>query len=92
MTYVFCLGDLPKLDLQIARRADFFMWRVQWDTYATLSGLGKEAPDRQVKALTLCFSHKTLTVVDNRGLSEEQRSKVTLIIDDIQWYIEGHVN
>ena len=92
MAYVFRQGDLPKLDLQIDRGTDFAAWRAQWEAYATLSGLDKEAPDKQVKALTLCFSRETLTVVDNLGLSEDQRSKATKIIDAIQRYVEGHVN
>ena len=92
MAYVFRQGDLPKLDLQIDRGTDFAAWRAQWEAYATLSGLDKEAPDRQVKALTLCFSRETLTVVDNLGLSEDQRGKATKIIDAIQRYVEGHVN
>ena len=57
-----------------------------------LFGLDKEAPDKQVIALTLYFSREMLTVIDNLGLSEEQRSKVALIIDAIQCYVEGHIN
>ena len=89
MTYVFRQGDLPK---QIDRGTNFTAWRAQWDAYATLSGLDKEALDKQVKALTLCFSREMLTVVDNLSLFEEQRGKVAQIIEAIERYVEGHVN
>ena len=46
MTYIFRQGDLPKLDVQVGRGADFTVWRAQWDAYATLSGLVKDALDK----------------------------------------------
>ena len=59
MTFVF-RQDLQKLDLQVDRGTDFTTWRAQWDAYTTLLGLEKEPPDKQVKALTLCFSMRRL--------------------------------
>ena len=68
-SYVFRQGDLPKLDLQVDRGTNFKAWKTQRDAYLSLSGLDKEDQAKQVKALTLCFSRDTVTVVDNLGLS-----------------------
>lgn len=65
-------GDLPKLDIQVDRGSYFKAWRRQWDAYISLSGLDKEAPEKQVQALTLCLARETVTIVDNLGLSNEQ--------------------
>ena len=91
-TYTFRQGDLPKLDLQVDRGTDFAAWKAQWDAYATLSGLDKESEENQVKALTLCFSRETLTIVNNLGLPEAQRNQVTPIINAIQQYVDGYIN
>ena len=48
MSYTFRQGDLPKLDLQTDR--DRKACRSQWDTYFSLSGLGKESPAKQIQA------------------------------------------
>ena len=60
MPYTFRQGDLPKLDLQIDRGSDFVIWKVQWDSYLSLSGLADEDAAKQVQTLTLCFSQDTL--------------------------------
>ena len=73
MPYVFRPGDLPKLDLQVDRGTDFKAWKYQWDAYVSLSGLSAESAAKQVQALILCFSRETVTVIDNLGLTEEQR-------------------
>jgi len=57
----------------------------------SLSGLSEESPVKQVQALTLC-SRKTLTIVDNLGLTTEARKSVTSIINAIKKYIAGHIN
>ena len=92
MPFTFRQGDLPKLDLQVDRGSDFAAWKAQWASYLSLSGLADEEASKQVQALTLCFSHDTLTIVQNLGLSEEERKCVKSIIDAIQCYIEGHIN
>ena len=92
MSYVFRQGDLPKLDLQVDRGTDFTAWKAQWEAYRSLSGLDKESQVKQVKALTLCFSRETLTIVDNLGLTAEQRGSVTSIVEAMQRYVEGHIN
>ena len=89
---MFRQGDLPKLDLQVDRGTDFKAWRAQWDAYCNLSGLKDQTQDMQVQALTLCFSRETLTIVDNLGLSVEQRGKIEDIIQAIRNYVEGHIN
>lgn len=62
MSSAFRQGDLPKLDLQVDRGTDFKAWKSQWEAYCSLSGLDKQAAAKQVQALTLCFSHETVTV------------------------------
>ena len=90
--YTFRPGDLPKLDLQVDRGSDFKAWRSQWSAYLNLSGLSKEPPEMQVQALTLCFARETVTIVDNLGLTDAQRSDVAEIVAAIQRYVEGQVN
>ena len=89
MSYVFRQGDLLKLDLQVDRGTDFKAWKTQWIAYINLSGLDKETPAKQVQA---CFSCETLTIVENLGLTAEQRADVTKIVDAVQQYVEGHIN
>ena len=73
MLYMFRQGDLPKLDLQIDHGSDFTAWKVQWDSYLSLSALDNEDAAKQVQALTLCITRETLTIVENLGLSEDKR-------------------
>lgn len=91
-SYVFRQGDLPKLDLHVDRGTDFTAWRAQWDAYSSLSGLDNEPQIRQVKALTLCFSRDSVTVVDNLGLSAAQRANASQIVDAIGLYVSGQIN
>ena len=91
-SYVFRQGDLPKLDLQIDYGSDFSAWQMQWESYMSLSRLGEETPVKQVQALTLCFSRETLTLVNNLGLTTEDRGSVASIISAIKKYIAGHIN
>ena len=92
LTYTFRQGDLPKLDLQVDWGTDFSAWKMQWESYCSLSGLEREDAAKQVKALTLCFSRETLSIVQNLGLTEAQRKDAAAIIAAIQRYIDGHVN
>ena len=94
MAFVFRQGDLPKLDLQVDRGADFQVWKAQWDVYISLSGLDKQAQSKHVQALTLCLSRETVTIVDNLGLTDTQRSRgnVKTIIEAIQTQVEGQIN
>jgi len=77
-------GDLPKLDLQVDCGSDFAAWKLQWDSYRSLSGLAEQGAAKQVQALTLCFSRDTLSIVQNLGLTEEQRGSVDNIISAIK--------
>ena len=54
--------------------------------------MDKVSQVKQVKVLTLCFSHKTLTIVNNLSLTAEQRGSVTSIVEAMQCYVEGHIN
>ena len=72
MAYVLRQGDLPKLDLQVNRDTDFKAWIVQRQAYFSLSGLDTQGNDKQVQALTLCFSWEMLTIIENLGLMDEQ--------------------
>ena len=92
MTCVFRHGDLPKLDLQVDRGPDFKAWKLQWEAYFSLSGLNDQAADKQVQALTLCFTRETLTIVENLGLTDEQRKSAKVVINAIEAYVDGQIN
>ena len=75
ISYAFRPGDLPNLDLQLDRVAGFKALKSQWMPNLSLSGLYKQGAAKLVQAklvqaLTLCFSHETVTIVENLGLSE----------------------
>ena len=91
-SYTFCLSDSPKLDLQINKGKDFTAWRLQWKSYCSLSGLANKEALKQVKALSLCFWGETLSIVQNLGLTNEERKNVTVIIEALQRYVDGHLN
>ena len=92
MSYSFRQGDLPWLDLQVDHGSDFNAWKCQWDACISLSGLDKELPVKQVQALTLCFARETVTIVENLGLTAEQKRSVSEIVSAVQLYVEGQVN
>ena len=92
MPYVFRQSDLPKLDIQVDRGADFEAWRAQWTSYCTLSGLAGEEAATKVQVLTLCLSRETLAIVNNLGLSEEQRNDVEAIIRAIKRHTDSQIN
>ena len=80
MSYAFRSGDLPKLDLQLDRGADFKAWKSQWEAYLRLSDLVDQDATKQVQALTLCFSRETVMIVKNLGLSDAQRRNIDHIV------------
>ena len=90
--YVFRVGDLPKLDLNVDRGSDFLAWKSQWDAYLSLSGLGTQAQEKRVQALTLCLSRETVTIVENLGLSEAQRGNAGDIVKAMGVYVTGQLN
>ena len=92
MPYTFRQGDLPKLDVQVDRGTDFMAWKAQWESYMSLSGLSEESAEKKVQALTLCFSRETLSIVQNLGLSDDDKKDVTAIIAAIKKYVDGHIN
>ena len=92
MSYMSQQGDWPKLDLQVHRGTDIKVWKSQWEAYLNLSGLDTQEATKQVQALTQCFSHETVTIVENLGLSNMQRNRVAEIVAAIQRYVEGHIN
>ena len=71
---------------------DFSAWRLQRQSYCSLSGLARETASKQVEALSLCFSRETLLVVQNLGLTNDERNNVTTIIEALQAYVDGHLN
>jgi len=91
-SYTFRLSDLPKLDLQVDRGTDFTAWLLQWQSYCNLSELAGQEASKQVEALSLCFSRETLSIVQNLGLTTEQRNNVMQIIEALQRYVDGHLN
>ena len=70
--YTFRLSDLLKVDLQIDKGMDFSAWRLQWQSYFSLSRLARETALKQVEALSLCFSRETLSMVQNLGLTNDE--------------------
>lgn len=58
----------------------------------SFSGLETQAHAKQVQALTLCFSRKIITIIDNLGLTAAQCGKVKGIIAAIERYIQGQCN
>ena len=91
-SYVFRTSDLPKLDLDTDRGTDFQAWHQQWLAYRSLSGLNAEPAAKRVQALQLCFSRETLNVVDNLGLTTDERKDQALIIAAMKSHVEGRVN
>ena len=67
-------------------------WKAQWTSYATLSGLSGESAETKVQVLTLCLSRETLTIVNNLGLTAEQKKDADVIITAIKRHIDGQVN
>jgi len=76
----------------VDRGTDFAAWKAQWDFYSNLSGLADQSDEKQVQALTLCFSRETLTIAQNLRLSEEYKKKVSPIITALKRYVDCHVN
>ena len=92
MPYVFRQTDLPKLDIQVDRGSDFEAWKTQWTSYSTLSGLSNASAETKVQVLILCLSRETLAVVNNLGLTEEQKQDADAIITVIKHHIDGQLN
>ena len=92
MPFTFRLGNLPKLDLQVDQGSDFEAWKTHWASYMRLSGLAEESAATMVQALTLFFSHKMLTIVNNLGLTAEQKRDMDTIITVIKCHIDDHIN
>lgn len=92
MAYTFRTGDLPKLDLDTDRGTDLLAWHQQWLAYRSLSGLSGEPPEKQVQALQLCFSRKTLNVVENLGLTSDQKKDQAQIIAALKQHVKGRIN
>ena len=90
MPYVFWQTDLPKLDIQVDRGVNFEAWKAQWTSYSTLSGLVNEWA--QTKVQVLCLSQENLTVVNNLGLTEEQKQDATAITTALKRHINGQIN
>ena len=57
-----------------------------------LSGLGDQTAEKQVQALTLCFSRETVTIVNNLGLTADQRGDAKEIVAEISRYVEGQTS
>ena len=91
MSYAFRQCDLPKLDVQVDRSSDFTARRAQWESYMSLSGLAKESNEKKVQAVTLCFSHETLSIVQNLRFSSDEMKDVTTIIAAIKKSIDDHI-
>ena len=78
--------------MQIDHGSDFTAWQTQWESYRSLPGLEKKSAAKQVQALTLCLLCDTLSIVQNLGLTEEQRGSMDETIHAIKHYVDGHIN
>ena len=88
MLNVFKQLDLPKLDIQVYRGADFEAWMAQW--MFLLQDWPVKEP--QVQVLTLCLLRETLAIVNNLGLSDEQRNDVDAIISTLKRHMVCQIN
>ena len=81
MPYVFHQGDLPKLDLQVDRGTNFTAWKLQWDSYLSLTGPAGESAAKQVATTTYvhCFSRDTLSIVQNLRLTKGKKEVSILL-------------
>ena len=89
MPYVFQQTNLPKLNIQVDQGLDFEAWKTQW---TSLSGLSNASAETKVQVLTLCLSRETLAVINNLGLTEEQKQDADAIITAIKCHIDGQLN
>ena len=74
------------------RGSDFKAWKTQWTSYSTLSGLSNASAETKVQVLSLCLSRETLAVVNNLGLTEEQKQDAEAIITVVKRHIDGQLN
>ena len=83
MPFTFRHSDIPKLDLDVDHGSNFKAWLEEWLAYIAVSGLSEENGDTKYHVLRLAFSRETASVVDNLGLSEEDKKKIDKIIQCI---------
>jgi hypothetical protein len=92
MPYTYKNSDLPKLDLEVDRGSLFLSWKQQWNDYHSLSGLDGEPAVKQVQVQRMCFARSTISIVNNLGLTDEQKVDQDLIVTALRGYINGQVN
>ena len=92
MPYTFRKSDLPVLDLEVDRGADFTSWSESWESYMRLSGLQDEQPATKVDALKQCLTRGSLRIMNNLGLTATQLADVTQIVDAFKTYAQGQIN
>ena len=93
MSFTFRQGDLPKLDLQLDHGSDFTAWHTQWESYKNLRiRIGKRIYYQTNTSPYAMSSREILSIIQNLGLTEEQRENVDEIIRAIKCYVEGHTN
>ena len=71
--------------------ADFEAWKAQWTSYSTLSELEDQSAATKVQVLSLCLMQESLAVVNNLGLTDEQKQDATAIIAVIECHIDVQV-
>ena len=87
--YTFRLSDLPKLDLQVDKGR---LHRVENTITGTPTVISRDSPEKQVEALTLCFSRETLSIAQHLGLTNDEKIDVVIVIQALQRFIDGHLN
>ena len=58
----------------------------------TLSGLADSDAAIQVHALQFCMSRETLTIIENRGLTDAQKADQAQIIAALKQHVQGRIN
>ena len=92
MPYTFRRSDIPRLDLDVDRGSHFKAWLDEWSAYADVSGLNDENNATKYNVLRLAFSRETANVVDNLGLSADDRNQTDKIITALKQHVAGSIN
>ena len=92
MPYTFRKSDLPTLNIDSDGLQDFMVWKTKWEGYLLLSGLADEDATVQIRVLEACLEGRTLHVVQNLGMNEQDRGQQEAVIQRLQQHIEGNLN
>ena len=92
LPFTFRRSDILRLDLDVDRSSNFKAWLEEFSAYRAVSGLSNQEAETQYRVLRLAFSRDTVTVIDNLGLTDEDRKKVDKIVEALKTHLQGAVN